>query len=287
MFEVLSSLLTRAHFLDTTRSAPNLTENLVHSVEARGFHFTEVAYKPGAKLPPHSHQTASVYFLTSGSVSEQVGAASAGRRAGDLVFTPAGEAHSVLFEAGGGRCLVIELEMPLDGRVLDGRKLPTYPVHHRGSAQMAGRRLYAEFRLGRAPLILESIAYELLADLLRQPDVTARVELHVDRARDFLVSHSSGSISLADVAKAVDLHPIYLARAFRQKYGCSVGEYLLRCRIEHACRRLASSNCRLVDIALDNGFCDQAHFTRTFRRFLGLTPTEYRSACRPVPSGDS
>jgi AraC family transcriptional regulator len=51
-------------------------------------------------------------------------------------------------------------------------------------------------------------------------------------------------------------------------------------RIEYACNELATTESPIVDIALSAGFCDQSHFTRTFKRLTGLVPSQYRDALR-------
>jgi len=58
--------------------------------------------------------------------------------------------------------------------------------------------------------------------------------------------------------------------------GTSPYRYSLMRRLDFARDRLGSQ-CRLVDVALDAGFADQAHFSRTFRAAFGLTPAEYRA----------
>ena len=54
------------------------------------------------------------------------------------------------------------------------------------------------------------------------------------------------------------------------------GEYVRRQRIALACRSLAESDMPLADVAIEAGFADQSHFTRTFKRQLGVTPAAYR-----------
>lgn len=53
-----------------------------------------------------------------------------------------------------------------------------------------------------------------------------------------------------------------------------------RLRIESTCRELATSEAPIVEIALAAGFCDQSHFTRTFKRLTGIAPSQYREALR-------
>src|SRR5262245_46897365 len=90
----------------------------------------------------------------------------------------------------------------------------------------------------------------------------------------------SETISLDDVAKEVDIHPVHLARQFRKFYGCTLGEYLRELRIQSACHKLSTLDMPLVDIALAAGFSHQAHFSRLFKRYTGMTPTEFRSLHR-------
>jgi len=82
---------------------------------------------------------------------------------------------------------------------------------------------------------------------------------------------------LADVARIAEVHPMHLAKLFRKRFGYSMGEYLRRQRIAWACAQLSRSTGTISRIAVDAGFADHAHFTRTFRRITGCSPSWYRN----------
>jgi len=73
------------------------------------------------------------------------------------------------------------------------------------------------------------------------------------------------------------VHPAHLARVFRAREGCSIGEFARRCRIEWAASQLATTSASLSTLAHAAGFCDQSHFTRVFARQLGMSPGRYRT----------
>jgi AraC family transcriptional regulator len=83
-------------------------------------------------------------------------------------------------------------------------------------------------------------------------------------------------LRIADLAASAEVHPVYLARVFREHYGRTPGAYLRRVRIDWAAQQLANSSARpIIEIALLAGFSDQSHFTQAFKREIGLTPAQF------------
>jgi len=82
------------------------------------------------------------------------------------------------------------------------------------------------------------------------------------------------------VAISAGVHPSYLARTFRKFYGCTVGDYVRRLRVDYAVRELKESDKSLAEIATAAGFYDQSHFTHEFKSHLRMTPAEFRAAFR-------
>jgi AraC-like DNA-binding protein len=78
-------------------------------------------------------------------------------------------------------------------------------------------------------------------------------------------------------AQQLGIHPVYFARAFRQAFRCTPGEYRMRCRLRKAMVLLRDAKLPLSDIALEAGFFDQSHLTKAFRNHLGLAPHAYRT----------
>jgi AraC family transcriptional regulator len=131
-------------------------------------------------------------------------------------------------------------------------------------------------------IALEGLTLELIAAALRhcQPHPVGKAPRRIELAKEYLEANFSSQLGLSTLALTVGAHPVYLAREFRRHYRCTVGEYIRRLRIEFACLQLATSLEPLVKIALNAGFSDQASFSRTFKRFTGKTPAEFRSTVR-------
>src|SRR5947208_16562995 len=87
-------------------------------------------------------------------------------------------------------------------------------------------------------------------------------------------------------AEVTGLTRFDLSRQFRIMFGTSPYRYLLMRRLEFARERI-HRELPLVEVALDAGFADQAHFTRAFRSASGLTPARYRAlrASQPTTLG--
>ncbi len=84
------------------------------------------------------------------------------------------------------------------------------------------------------------------------------------------------SLRTRDIAEKIGVHPVYLARVFRQYYGCSLKSFLQNIRIENAMQELGEMQKSLIHIALDAGFSDQSHFNRIFKKALNLPPGAFQ-----------
>jgi AraC family transcriptional regulator len=99
-------------------------------------------------------------------------------------------------------------------------------------------------------------------------------------ARDLIRDAGEAPLRVKDVAAEAGVHPIHLARAFRQFFRCSPGEYARQCRMERVRQLLTSERASLAEIALQVGFKDQSQLTHAFKRFMGVTPSAFRQAFR-------
>ena len=86
-----------------------------------------------------------------------------------------------------------------------------------------------------------------------------------------------GELTADDLAAAAGCSRYAAYRAFRQAYGLAPSDYQRQLRVQTA-RRLLSAGGAPAQVAADAGFADQAHLTRWFRRYYGVTPGAYRVA---------
>jgi AraC-like DNA-binding protein len=96
------------------------------------------------------------------------------------------------------------------------------------------------------------------------------------RVREYVETHLSESMDLAELAAVAGLSVYHFARAFKQTAGVTPHHYLVRQRIERAQEMLARSELPLSEVALATGFSDQSHLARHFRQLVGMTPGQFR-----------
>jgi AraC family transcriptional regulator len=256
--------------------------------EVAGFTLQEWDIDPDFEFPKHSHDRAFLNLPLHGSYSETYGKRSRMGQPLNLVFQPAGEVHAKCFHHAGGRTFDIEIPPAWLERVREYGLILDHPAEFAGGLSVwLALRLYNEFhrRDDVSPLAMEGLAVELLAEISRRPAPVAESQppRWLRQVRDLLHARCAESLSLEEIARAVQVHPDHLARVFRQQYRCTVGDYVRQLRLDFACNELATSDIPLVEIALAAGFVDQSHLTNTFRRRMGMTPAEFRRnfrACR-------
>jgi AraC family transcriptional regulator len=96
------------------------------------------------------------------------------------------------------------------------------------------------------------------------------------RLMEFIEEHLAEEISLAALAELSGLSLYHFARAFTQSFGVPPHRYHMARRMDCARNLLRKVTLSVTEIGIQTGFRETSSFTRAFRRFTGLTPTEYR-----------
>jgi AraC-like DNA-binding protein len=158
------------------------------------------------------------------------------------------------------------------------------PVSHR--PELRGRIASFVRRVFDAAddLNLQSALLEILHDLIRPPSIGHACpwgsgrSAAIARVRERLSDTWDQNLSLTELAESASMTPLTLLRSFRREVGCTPQVYRTARRLEVA-RKLMREGGELAAVALRCGFTDQSHFTNTLRRWMGITPGEYRANC--------
>lgn len=97
------------------------------------------------------------------------------------------------------------------------------------------------------------------------------------RAREFIQAHHAEELSLATVARAVNMSIFYFCKQFKKATGLCFTDYLGRVRIEKAKEQLLKPHARVSEVAYEVGFQSLTHFNRVFKKLNGESPTTYRT----------
>lgn len=246
-----------------------------------GLLLTETAYGPGEELPRHDHARAYFCLVLRGGFTERDGRRTRECGPATVIFHSPGSDHSDRFGSKPSRCFNIELDALWIERMCElEERLPDGSVaFRRRRANWLAGHLYEEF-LNDDPsgrLAIEGLALALLADAARiNGGAPRQASPWIGRAVEMLRDASADPPGLAEIAAELGVHPVHLARVFRRRYGCSIGEYARRLKVERAARALRDTRLPIGRLAHQLGYADHSHFSRSFRRATGFSPTEYR-----------
>lgn len=242
----------------------------------------EAEYAANRALPKHSHRHAGFCLILKGEYTESYGKTVLKLSPSRVKFQPAGELHTDVYGGERVHSFIVELEPEWLTRMCASAFVGDAPmVYCESAVSWTMMKLRKEVRSmdDESSLIIEGLVLDLIAQTSRQRKaiLPANQLKWLRQAREVINDEFSLPLTLSAIAKSVNIHPVYLANSFRRRYGCTVGEYLRRRRVEFACSRISTSNDSLAEVALAAGFSNQSHFSRIFKRVTGVTPASYRA----------
>ena len=252
---------------------------------------------PPCEIPEHVHPTHTLSLLTSPSANVEWTTGGRTRRAlnrsGTLYLLPAGTRDRLGWDAPTSRIV-----MTLESRVITKAFEETA---HCDSFELVEHWTLQDQHLTRLMLALhadlddgspagrlygESLSLALAVYLARRYGVPNhktsehRGGLPGHRLRlviEYVRAHLDHDIPLADLASVAGMSPHYFTELFRKSTGQTPHQFVLAERVERAKRLLRNPKLTAIDVAILVGFADASHFTKVFRRTVGVTPSRYRA----------
>ncbi|MDO5154736.1 MAG: response regulator [Eubacteriales bacterium] len=98
----------------------------------------------------------------------------------------------------------------------------------------------------------------------------------IECAKEYIGQNYNKDISLVDVSREVNISPYYFSKVFKDETGWNFIEYLTNIRIEKAKELLLNTECSMKEICVMVGYSEPNYFSRSFKKNVGVTPTEYK-----------
>lgn len=235
------------------------------------------AIPPATRFRKHEHDSVHICAVLGGAFRESIATRDTTLVTGSLRVSPAAR-HQIHFGPNGACCLVVEIRDAEIARVISQSYHRSAVFHDRSLFALA-RSIGAEVEAFNptTPLIMECHVAEIAAQIGRRSHCrTARVPPRwLRETRDHLIE-APQHVSLAGLARARDVHVVHSARAFREHFGLTVGNFVRRRRLITAGHLMGDPSLPLSRIAQEAGFADQSHMTREFKRAWRTTPALWR-----------
>lgn len=98
----------------------------------------------------------------------------------------------------------------------------------------------------------------------------------IQQALSYIYKNLSNKLSLKEISQAIYCHPNYLSSLFKKEVGLNLSDYIMKTRVEESKYYIKYTNTKIIEVALFYQFCNQSYFTLAFKKFIGMTPNEYR-----------
>ncbi len=251
---------------------------------------------PGVSIPDHDHPTHFLNLLTHGNIKAQWTTEGKSRSAdngpGTIYVLPAGTRDRLTWSGPTTRIILVMEPRFLarsleDTAHLDDVELTTHWNLRDRHIQSLMLALHADLEDGSpaGPLYGESLGLALGIYLVRRysvrnsakPDYRGSMPTtRLNRVLEFINQNLARDIRLWELAQIAGMSPNYFCELFKVSTGLPPYQYILRCRIERAKQYLRDPKFTLACAGEAAGFADQSHFTKVFRRVVGVTPLKFR-----------
>ncbi len=116
-------------------------------------------------------------------------------------------------------------------------------------------------------------------EYVQQPEGDKQ-DFYINKTIEYIHRKFASDISLCDASDHIGITESYLSRLFKSKTGYSYLEYLRQHRIKKALELMRNQGRRINEVARDTGFRDMSYFSSVFKKYVGVSPSQYQNGIR-------
>ena len=259
------SALNRGKYLSQTVEVPR-----THTTISVATHF-----ETAATDLPHYHETPHLSLMLRGGAIDKRKNMETECQAGELMFFYAGEVHRTIYRGFPVKSLSVELEETFfdENRVSETGLKAALDKNPR--AKFTLLKIYKEMLAGdefsesSIEMLTQNLAVNEQAEKNTHPEWLKTVA-------ELLHDKWDAELSLSDMAFVAGVHPKTVSKYFPRYFGCTLGEFRRRLKIEKALPLLKIPGLSITDVAYQCNFFDQSHFTRIFKELTGFRPKQFK-----------
>lgn len=131
---------------------------------------------------------------------------------------------------------------------------------------------YLDLRHSLTDHLLASLYYQIVNDQHRIPSNYSTIHAMEESIR-YIHDHMHLAISVQTLAMRANLSPDYFTKCFKEYLGMTPSQYIMQSKVEKAKNMMLNESSTIHAIADALGFCDPFHFSKTFKRLEGISPS--------------
>ncbi len=224
----------------------------------------------------HSHEKALISFVLYGHNTEYRKGQKIERTNGAINYYHSHELHKNVYNTFPSMHISLEIDTNFLNKYNYTEELIELAVRKNHDANFTFIKLMSEAQVNdlQSYNSLEMLFVAFLENSLKSQS-EAVFPYWMQSVRDILNDRWNENISLRELADNVDVHPTTISKNFKRYFGCTLGEYTRKLKVNHSLSFLNSSQHSLTETAYLCGFSDQSHFTRIFKSMTGYLPKEF------------
>ena len=241
--------------------------------------------RKGDRAFVEAHQSFTIAYVRKGSFGYRTGGRSFELIAGGILIGHPGDEYLCTHDhAAGDECLSFQLSPELAAAVggsagfwRTGSVPPLPELLVLGELAQAAANGNSDVGLDEAGTLLAGRVVDVVSGRARQAQsALARDRRRAVSAALWIDANSREPLNLDGAAREAGLSPFHFLRVFGRVLGVTPHQYLVRSRLRHAARLLASGATAITDVAYEVGFGDLSNFVRSFGRAAGISPRAFR-----------
>lgn len=218
----------------------------------------------------HYHDEPHLTFILNGGVIDKRKPFENERFGGELMFFRAGEPHQTISKMFPTKYVSLQFQSDF----FKQNPHLELAIENNFDSKISLLKIYRELTINDE--FSETSLEILLQNLIQSPADGKIFPAWLKKIVELLNDRWNDEISLEDLAFAAEVHPKTISKYFPRFFGCTLGEYRRRIKIEKSFALIKSAKFSLTDIAYQCNFYDQSHFTKTFKDLTGFLPKQFQ-----------